>query len=100
MQGDVEPMGGGGGTLQGPTESAGGLPFALSIIPSQSLSSPSQVSTFGSIWPTQTSVPFWHCCAPYAHGKTLLMPQDFPASVGLSSTTPSQSSSLLLHSSA
>ena len=70
----------------------------VSIMPSQSSSSPLQVSGRDRSAPTQTSAPFWHCSVPNEQGKMLLMPQALPTSVGLSSTTPSQSSSLPLQS--
>src|SRR5262245_38081689 len=94
--GCVAPDGFGFGTMQGPTASAGGRAPVLSMFPSQSSSWPLQVSGFGSTAPTQTSVPFWHTLAPNEQGKMLLTPQLPPTSVGLSSTTPSQSSSFPL----
>src|SRR5690349_19001870 len=71
MQGLVAPAGGGVGTLQAPTESLGGWPLVLSMVPSQLSSTPLQVSVFGLTAPTQTIAPAWHCLVPNEHGKTL-----------------------------
>ena len=100
MHGLVAPAGGGIGTLHGPTESLGGWPLVLSIVPSQLSSTPLHVSVPGLTAPTQTMAPAWHCFVPNAHGKTLETPHVPPASVGLLSTVPSQLSSRELQVSA
>ncbi len=96
LHADTAPGGGGIGALQGPTLSAGGRPPAESMTPSQSSSCPLQVSTPGLTAPRQTRAPPWHWKTPKVQGKLLLAPQDPPTLVGLSSTTPSQSSSFPL----
>src|SRR5262245_2307589 len=95
MHGLVEFGGGGGGTLQVPPVLVGLSSMTLS----QSSSTPLHSSGVGSLLPTQVSDPFKHCSVPRLHGNTLLMPHEPPASVGKSSTMPSQSSSAPLHSS-
>src|SRR5262245_12905540 len=60
---------------------------------------PLHVSILGLTAPTQTLAPPWHWKEPNEQGKVLLVPHAAPTSVGLSSTTPLQLSSLLLQSS-
>mgnify|MGYP001016401001 CR=1 FL=1 len=101
-QAEVEPGGAGGGTLHGPIALAGGMLVATvkSIWPSQLSSMPLQVSTPGSMLPWQTMLPpAPQTVVPSVQGKMLLVPQATPTLVGLSSMTPSQSSSRLLQSS-
>src|SRR4051794_26916240 len=71
----------------------------------QSLSTPSQVSTPGPTPPWHTSMPPEHTVVPDLQAPTQLAsnppghlaPQALPASVGLSSAWPLQSSSMPLH---
>src|SRR5262245_51242706 len=75
-----------------------GLPS--SVTPSQSLSTPSHSSVEGDAFCTHTSEPFWQDSVPKEHtpGRPVLHvvpPPGLPLS-----TTPSQSSSALLHVSA
>src|SRR5512140_144515 len=73
----------------------------LSIVPSQSLSLPSQISPVGPIAPTHTMLPAWHLLSPWRHSPTPLphfagcgIP--FLSTSGLlSSIVPLQSLSLL-----
>src|SRR5471030_2412135 len=85
------PSGGGGGTLHAVPTSVG----LSSIWPLQLLSRPSQTSGLG---PTllHLRAPVTHCSVPVLHSPTP-EPQTPPVSVRLSSTVPSQSSSLALH---
>ena len=108
LHADVAPAGGGvNWSSHEPTSLGGGW---LSRMPSQSLSMPSHpstglplASTCGSTLPTQLSAPFVHVmwpCWQGAHGAPLhafgAAPHSAPASVGLSSVWPLQSSSLPL----
>src|SRR2546428_2783922 len=66
--------------------------FASSVIPSQSSSMPLQTSVPGPLPPEQTRLPAVQTFVPGMHAPTL-DPQGVPASVGLSSIIPLQSSS-------
>src|ERR1043165_1381446 len=63
-----------------------------STTPSQSLSTPSQVSTVGPTSPGHTSAPFEQVRRPVLHAP-IELPHTWLASIGLSSTWPLQSSS-------
>src|SRR5262245_21064216 len=63
LHGEVAPAGGGVGTLHmAPICAEGRL---LSVVPSQSLSTPSQVSGDGSMLPTQVFIPPTHWSVPF-----------------------------------
>src|SRR5262245_37419677 len=82
-------------TLHGGVIDAHGLSWPLGLLyvmPSESLSMPSQSSSVDTVAPTHSSVPPMQWLTPGVQGG-LLRPQAVPSSVVLSSNRPLQSSS-------